>query len=84
MIKAPVIAMDDYRRVIALARALSPVDIEAFKALQPTEPGQAHAMLLAAVAVILALAGDERLSGTETELARVLANTVDFEAGGTL
>ncbi|GAB3568961.1 hypothetical protein GCM10027405_31450 [Arthrobacter alkaliphilus] len=74
---------DDYRRVIALARALCTADVDGFVALQPTEPGQAHSMMLAAVSVIAALASDDRLNGAETELARVLAATLKLEAGNT-
>ncbi|MGO4650237.1 hypothetical protein AB4068_00930 [Arthrobacter sp. 2RAF22] len=71
---------DDYCRVIALARALCSADTEALAALQPTEPGQAHAMMLTAVTVIAALASDERLDGAETELARLLTNAFGLDA----
>ncbi|UKA57516.1 hypothetical protein [Arthrobacter sp. FW306-2-2C-D06B] len=79
--KAGAIAIpaDDYRRVIALARALTTADVEALAALQPMEPGQAHAMMLAAVTVIAALASDDRLDGAEAELQRVLASTLKLE-----
>ncbi|GAA5201406.1 hypothetical protein GCM10023346_45740 [Arthrobacter gyeryongensis] len=74
------IPTDDYRRVIALARALFTADVDALAALQPTEPGQAHSMMLAAVSVIAALAADERLGGADAELDRLLTNSFGLDA----
>lgn len=74
------IPADDYRAVLAMARTLFHRDLKAFEELQPTDAGQAHAMMLAAVSAIAALAMDERLDGPDKELDRLLAATVRMEA----
>ena len=62
---------DDYRRAIAMARALAAGDAAAYNALAPSEPDEYKALAEAALMGMSILAGDNRLKGADKELDRL-------------